>query len=76
MDAPRLTASMHIALADLALDRLTVVYPGDRPYPLADRVTVVPLAASRPARRRLIQRACADALPLTLSRTHRRRADL
>ena len=45
MDAPRLTASMHIALADLALDHLTVIYPGDRPYPLADRVTVVPLAA-------------------------------
>ena len=45
MDAPRLTASMQIALADLALDHLTVIYPGDRPYPLADRVTVVPLAA-------------------------------
>jgi uncharacterized protein len=45
MDAPRLTASMHIALADLALDHLTVVYPGERPYPLAERVTVVPLAA-------------------------------
>ena len=38
MDAPRLTASMQIALADLALDHLTVIYPGDRPYPLADRV--------------------------------------
>jgi len=45
MDAPRLTPSMQIALADLALDHLTVIYPGDRPYPLADRVTVVPLAA-------------------------------
>lgn len=45
MDAPRLTASMQIALSDLALDHLTVIYPGDRPYPLADRVTVVPLAA-------------------------------
>lgn len=44
MDAPRLTASMQIALADLALDHLTVIYPGDRPYPLADRVTVMPLA--------------------------------
>jgi predicted AAA+ superfamily ATPase len=45
MDAPRLTASMQIALHDLALDHLTVIYPGDRPYPVADRVTVVPLAA-------------------------------
>jgi hypothetical protein len=45
MDAPRLTASMQIALADLALDQLTVIYPGGRSYPLADRVTVMPLAA-------------------------------
>lgn len=45
MDAPRLTPSMHIALSDLALDHLTVIYPGDRPYLLADRVTVIPLAA-------------------------------
>jgi len=45
IDAPRLTPSMHIALSDLALDHLTVIYPGDRPYPLAARVTVVPLAA-------------------------------
>ena len=44
MDAP-LTASMQIALADLALDHLTVIYPGDRPYPLAAHVSVVPLAA-------------------------------
>jgi len=45
IDAPRLTPSMHIVLSDLALDHLTVIYPGDRPYPLAARVTVVPLAA-------------------------------
>ncbi len=45
MDAPRLTASMQIALTDLALDHLTVIYPGDRPYPLADHVSVVPLPA-------------------------------
>ena len=43
MDAPHLTASMQIALADLALDHLTVIYPGDRPYPLANHVSVVPL---------------------------------
>jgi predicted AAA+ superfamily ATPase len=45
MDAPRLTSSMRIALDDLALHHLTVIYPGDRPYPLADRVSVVPLTA-------------------------------
>lgn len=44
VDAPRLTPSMRIALEDLALDRLIVFYPGDRPYPLADRVMALPLA--------------------------------
>ena len=45
LDAPRLTPSMRIALADLQLDHLTVIYPGSRTYPLAERVRVVPLAA-------------------------------
>jgi hypothetical protein len=45
VDAPRLTPSMRIALQDLALDHLVVVYPGARAYPLADRVDVLPLAA-------------------------------
>ena len=44
VDAPRLTSSMRIALEDLALDRLLVIYPGDIPYLLADRVIVLPLA--------------------------------
>lgn len=44
MDAPRLTPSMHTALTDLELDQLFVIYPGDRLYPLAEHVTVVPLA--------------------------------
>jgi len=43
MDAPTLTPSMRIALTDLKLDRLVVVYPGEHRYPLADRVEVVPL---------------------------------
>ncbi len=43
-DAPTLTASMRIALHDLKLDQIIVAYPGDRRYPLADRVEVVPLA--------------------------------
>ena len=41
-DAPSLTASMRIALQDLQLDHLTVIYPGDQAYSLADRVDVVP----------------------------------
>lgn len=48
-DAPQLTPSMRIALDDLALDALYVVYPGDRRYMLASRVQVVPLTALLPA---------------------------
>ena len=44
-DAPRLTPSMRIAMADLKLDELHVVYPGARRYPLAKDIDVVPLAA-------------------------------
>ncbi len=42
-DAPRMTPSMRIAMHDLKLHRLTVIYPGARPYELAPRVQVVPL---------------------------------
>lgn len=44
-DAPALARSMQIALEDLKLERLAVVYPGTRHYTLSDRITVVPLAA-------------------------------
>lgn len=44
MDAPFLTPSMRHALTDLELDRLTVVYPGTKAYPLSDTVTVMPFA--------------------------------
>jgi len=43
MDAPRLTLSMRIAMEDLQLDRLIVYYPGEKAYPLAERVEVTPL---------------------------------
>jgi len=43
-DAPALTPSMRIALADLKLDRLYVVYPGERTYAPANNVEVMPLA--------------------------------
>jgi predicted AAA+ superfamily ATPase len=43
-DAPSLTSSMRIALADLRLEHLIVLYPGARQYSLAARVTVVPLS--------------------------------
>ncbi len=44
MDAPVLTPSMRIALKDLKLDELRVVYPGEKQYKLAKKVEVVPLA--------------------------------
>lgn len=40
-DAPGLTKSMRIALQDLKLDRLFVVYPGRQSFPLGDRTDVV-----------------------------------
>ena len=43
-DAPRLTPSMRTALDDLQLDRLVVIYPGTRRYPLTDRVETLPFA--------------------------------
>lgn len=45
MDAPRLTPSMRIALEDLKLERIAVVYPGTKRYPLAERVEAVPFEA-------------------------------
>lgn len=42
-DAPRLTPSMRIAVKELNLHRLTVIYPGERSYPLSDRIHVVPV---------------------------------
>ncbi|HVA39724.1 MAG TPA: hypothetical protein VNF49_03615 [Candidatus Binataceae bacterium] len=44
-DAPTLTPSMRIALTDLKLDELNVVYPGKRIYDLAPRVKAVPINA-------------------------------
>ena len=42
-DAPKLTRSMEIALRDLRLDALTVVYPGNREYVLGPKISVTPL---------------------------------
>lgn len=51
--APRLTKSMRIAVDDLGLTHLGVVYPGAKRVRLSPRVTLVPLpefTASRPRR--------------------------
>ena len=41
-DAPQLTPSMRTALTDLNLDRLRIIYPGERRYKLAESVEVIP----------------------------------
>ena len=42
-DAPSMTKSMHLALADLGLEKLWAVYPGKVRYPLHTRAEALPL---------------------------------
>lgn len=42
-DAPGRTRSMHIAIKDLGLEHLWVIYPGDQRYDLDGRITALPL---------------------------------
>lgn len=42
-DAPSMTKSLHIALRDLGLKRIFVVYPGKERYAVHKRVEVIPL---------------------------------
>jgi uncharacterized protein len=44
MDAPRLTPSMRAAVQDLELSTLLVIYPGAKPYSLAENIKTVPLS--------------------------------
>ncbi|MDA1261019.1 MAG: ATP-binding protein [Planctomycetota bacterium] len=44
-DAPRITPSIRVALKDLKLARVAIVYPGSLRYSLGDAVEAVPLAA-------------------------------
>ena len=43
-EAPKVTKSMRIALNDLHLDHLWVVYPGQYTYPAYEKITVYPLS--------------------------------
>ena len=43
-DAPRMTKSIAIAIEDLGLERVAVMYPGERRCPLGDKVEAVPVA--------------------------------
>ena len=47
-DAPKVTQSMRIAMQDLKLDALYVVYPGLHRYPMGEGVEAVPLWAVLP----------------------------
>jgi predicted AAA+ superfamily ATPase len=43
-EAPKVTKSMHSALADLSLTHLWVIYPGTVRYPAHEKITMLPLA--------------------------------
>lgn len=49
VDAPSVTRSMRIAIDDLRLDALYIVYPGDRRFAVAPGIEAVPLWAMLPA---------------------------
>ncbi len=42
-DAPRMTPSIRVALQDLGLSRVAVLYPGAKRFAMAERVEAVPL---------------------------------
>lgn len=44
-DAPDLTPSMRIAMEDLRLEQIVVLYPGDKEYELAENVRVMPISS-------------------------------
>jgi uncharacterized protein len=46
-DTVSMTASMHVALADLKLDCLWVVHPGKKSYPLAPKAEAVSMGEVR-----------------------------
>ena len=43
-DTPRMTPSIRIALEDLGLTQVAVLYPGSKRFPLAEQVDAVPVA--------------------------------
>jgi len=41
---PRRRKSMHVAMADLGLERLDVIYPGEETFPMAEKIRAVGLS--------------------------------
>ncbi len=44
-DAPGTKRSMHVAIHDLSLEHLWVIYLGDQEYTLTDKISVLPVDA-------------------------------
>lgn len=42
-DAPNITKSMQIAIQDLNLNHLWIIYPGSKPYILSEKISVIPI---------------------------------
>jgi len=42
-EAPKVTKSMRVALDDLRLDHLWIIYPGLEAYPVHEKITILPL---------------------------------
>ncbi len=54
-DAPTMTPSMRIALEDLKLEHIVVIYPGTKRYDLHKKISVVPIQQIMGARKALSQ---------------------
>ncbi len=55
-DAPGASRSMHIALAELQLEHLFVIYPGSKAYALQEKISVVPLSRMEACRKTISSR--------------------
>jgi len=44
LDAPKITKSMQIALQDLKIKHINVIYPGEKAYQLSKNIFVIGLA--------------------------------
>ena len=50
-EAPKISKSMRVAIADLSLSHLWVVYPGRERYPISEEITALPLAEAHVIRK-------------------------
>lgn len=42
-EAPKVTKSMRVAIKDLSLEHVWIIYPGENEYPVDEKISVVPL---------------------------------